>query len=505
MRDVFSTEYAIQSQIRDILQTHLRGFGYTAIDLPIIENTELYLRKSGEDIASRLYEFNFKSRRIALRPEVTASILRAYVDKMQDDPLPIRLQYSGPVFRYEKPQQDRYRQFTMTGAEMLGTSGPIADAEMLYMACSGLEKLGITSYKLVIGYSEMLEDFLHQLGLRQQLLNFLLRNMENIRKRGLPYVIESLREIFPDLEFTAENIQNDASDDDGKGQQLLHILREMSNEEAHQAVTEFLHSLNIKIDTNRGEYDVIDRLLHKIREDEQGPKLRMALDYMQKLSELSGKPQQVLSDARNLLQDYDVESDTIVKIENLLDTLSWYGDLQGEVELDLGMNRGLHYYTGLMFEIHYPSDGEEDIQLCGGGRYDNLITVLGGNSPTPALGFAYGIERISRVINKESITQETHPDIYVIPLEPPDFAYAYSIANILRDNHHIVEVSVDNRSLKKSIKHADKRQARLVMIIGPTERRSQTAVIRDMQQHTEQTITYKKIAKTVEGLLADNV
>jgi histidyl-tRNA synthetase len=505
MHDVFSTEYTIQNHIKDSLQTHLRGYGYTAIDLPIIENTELYLRKSGEDIASRLYEFNFKSRRIALRPEVTASILRAYVDKMQDDPLPIRLQYTGPVFRYEKPQQDRYRQFTMTGAEMLGAKGAIADAEMLYMACSGLEKLGITSYKLVIGHTEILEDFLHKLGLRQQLLNFLLRNMENIRKRGLPYVIESLREIFPELEFTAESIQNDVADDDDKGQQLLHILREMSNEEAHQAVTEFLHSLNIKIDTNRDEYDVIDRLLHKIREDEQGPKLRMALDYMQKLSELVGKPEQVLSDARNLLQDYDLGPDTVVKIENLLETLSWYDDLQGDIELDLGMNRGLHYYTGLMFEVHYPSDGTEDIQLCGGGRYDKLITVLGGNTPTPALGFAYGIERIARVMDTANLSQQTSPDIYMIPLEAPDYAYAFSIANLLRENGHIVEVSIDTRNLKKSLKHADKRQARIVMIIGSAERDSQTVVMRDMQQHTEQTIPYDKVAKTVEGLLTNHV
>ncbi len=504
MRDVFSTEYATQRHIQDLLETHLRLSGYTAIDLPIIENTELYLRKSGEDIASRLYEFNFKSRRIALRPEVTASILRAYVDKMQDDPLPIRVQYTGPVFRYEKPQQDRYRQFTMTGAEMLGAEGTIADAEMLYLACSGLEKLGIIRYKLVIGHTDILEGFLHKLGLRQQLLNFLLRNMENIRKRGLDYVIESLREIFPDLEFTADSIQ-DQAEEDNQGQNLLRILREMSKEEAHQAVTEFLHSLNIQIETNRDESDVIDRLLHKIREDEQGPKLRIALDYMQKLSELVGTPQQVLAEARNLITQYDLSPDAIAEIEKLLDTLSWYGELQGEVELDLGMNRGLHYYTGLMFEVHYPSDGEEDIQLCGGGRYDNLVTVLGGNTPTPALGFAYGIERITRVMNREGVDTQNHPDVYIIPLANDEFPYALSIANTLRDHNHIVEVSIDTRNLKKSLKHADKRNATIVMIIGQTEREAQQAVVRDMRQHTEETIAYDNIQQTVEGLLAKDV
>ena len=123
MRDVFSSEYARRRAIQDGLERHLCLHSFVAIDLPILENTELYLRKSGEDIAARLYEFDFKSRRIALRPEVTASILRAYVEHLQDEPLPLRIQYSGPVFRYEKPQQHRYRQFTLTGAELLGASG----------------------------------------------------------------------------------------------------------------------------------------------------------------------------------------------------------------------------------------------------------------------------------------------------------------------------------------------------------------------------------------------
>ena len=76
-----------------------------------------------EDISARLYEFDFKHRRVALRPEITASVARAYVERLRDEPLPLRIQYTGPVFRYEKPQRNRYRQFTMTGAELLGAAG----------------------------------------------------------------------------------------------------------------------------------------------------------------------------------------------------------------------------------------------------------------------------------------------------------------------------------------------------------------------------------------------
>jgi len=503
MRDVLNQEYEAQQTIQESLQNHLRLHGYTPIDTPIVENTELYLRKSGEDIASRLFEFNFKSRRIALRPEMTASILRTYVENLQDEPLPLRLQYSGTVFRYEKPQQNRFRQFTMTGVEMLGAEGAVADAEMLHMACMGLEKLGITRYKLVIGHTGVLEDFLHSLGLRKQLLNFLIRNMENIRKRGMPHVIESLREIFPDLEFTADDLQTESQEANKQSQQLINVLKEMNNEEAHQAITDFLHSLNIRIDTNRGEHEVINRLLHKIREDQQAPKLKQALDYMQKLSELVGSPDAILDKANDLIQSYDIAPDAITDLKTILETLSWYGDIQGNIEIDLGLNRGLNYYTGLMFEIHYPADGEEDIQLCGGGRYDNLVTVLGGNTPTPALGFAYGIERIASVITPEATSMT--PDVFIIPIETADLPYVLQIAQELRASNHIIEVSIDNRNVKKSLKHAVKRNAPIVIIVGQNEREAHQVVLRDMLNHDEKTIAYDDISQAVEGLLADHV
>ena len=291
MRDVFSAEYAQRRWVQQRMERHLRLYSYVPIDLPILENTELYLRKSGEDISARLFEFDFKNRRIALRPELTASVVRAYVERLQDEPLPLRVQYTGPVFRYEKPQQNRYRQFTMTGAELLGAGGAKADAELLHLACRGLEQVGISDYKLVIGHSAALEGFLQQLGLRKQLLNHLLRNMENLRKRGLRYVTESLQAVFPEFEIAPDDGGTAAESDLASGQQLIEVLREMTDGEARQAITDFLHSLNIRIDTtNRDEGEVIDRLLHKIREDEQGPKLQVALDYMARLGELLGSP-----------------------------------------------------------------------------------------------------------------------------------------------------------------------------------------------------------------------
>ena len=502
MRDVFSAEYAHRRRIQDALERHLRTHSYVPIDLPIAENTELYLRKSGEDIAARLYEFSFKGRRIALRPEVTASILRAYVEHLQDEPLPLRIQYTGPVFRYEKPQSHRYRQFTMTGAEMLGASGARADAEILQLACSGLEAIGISDYKLVIGHTDVLEGFLRKLGLRKQLLTFLLRNMENLRKRGLDYVVDSLRDVFPEFELAADEGEMAEAVDDKKSQQLIKVLREMTESEAQQAITDFLHSLNIRIATNRDEAEVIDRLLHKIREDQQAPKLRAALAYMQRLSALVGSPADVLDKARALAADYNVEPTGVAALETTLAALDEHGALSGEVQLDLGLNRGLHYYTGLMFEIHgHTGDGEE-IQLGGGGRYDNLVSILGGGDATPALGFAYGLERIASVLDSGESISLNRPDVFFIPIADDDYAAAYRIANRLRANDIVVEMSIDPRNLRRSLKHADRRGAALVIIIGESERQGQNARLRDMRTGQEQGVPFEALPKVIEELLS---
>lgn len=502
MRDVFSAEYARRRQIQDALERHLRLHSYLPIDLPILENTELYLRKSGEDIAARLYEFDFKSRRVSLRPEVTASILRAYVEHWQDEPLPLRIQYSGPVFRYEKPQQHRYRQFTLVGAELLGAGGARADAEMLYLACSGLEQLGLRDYKLIIGHTAVLEGFLHKLGLRKQLVNFLLRNMEQLRKRGLSAVVQSLKEIYPEFDnLAAASSASDHSNAD-QSQRLINVLREMTDSEAQQAVTDFLHSLNILVDTNRDEGEVIERLLHKIREDQQGPKLQIALNFMQRLGELVGGPADVLRQARALADQFDLDRNALEALERTFDCLAEYGEGGGDIQLDFGLNRGLHYYTGLIFEVHTSTADGEQIQICGGGRYDNLITILGGSEATPAAGFAYGIERIASVLEADDGAVAKERTVCVIPLAEDDFAAGFAIAQVLRARDIVVDVNIDGRNLRRSLRHADRRGAALVIIIGEAERGSDTAILRDMRSHLEQQVSLADLTATVEELLS---
>ncbi len=129
MLDLLPEARQVQQAVAASLETHIAAYGYSAIELPIVEHTELYLRKIGQETAGKLYAFRHRNRDLCLRPELTASVMRAYVAHYQNASLPLRLAYHGPVFRYEAPGRGRYRQFTEVGVELDGAAAPAADAE----------------------------------------------------------------------------------------------------------------------------------------------------------------------------------------------------------------------------------------------------------------------------------------------------------------------------------------------------------------------------------------
>src|ERR1700730_1011410 len=164
------------------LRLTFEQFGYQGIQTPILEPLELFLRKSGDEIVARMYSFAHWNRRLCLRPELTASVMRAFVDGLQGRALPLRLQYAGPSFRYERPSRGRSRQFTEVGVELIGASGAAADAEVLHLACAGLEAVGIKRYRLVIGHLGAALQLLAQLGMTDHAQGLVLDQMEPIAR-----------------------------------------------------------------------------------------------------------------------------------------------------------------------------------------------------------------------------------------------------------------------------------------------------------------------------------
>jgi histidyl-tRNA synthetase len=492
VNDVLPRDYQAMRRIEDQLTETFERFAYAPLDMPIIEHTDLYLKKSGEEIIARMYDFHYRNRRLCLRPEMTASAMRAYIDNLQNEPLPVRLYYAGPVFRYEKPQKARYRQFTQVGVELIGAPQAIADAEVIRVAYGGLEAVGLRDFRVVIGHVGILARFLENLKIDSRLRTFLLQNMEALQKRGVEYVKERLTQIYP--AFNAEEASLPRS------RRLTELLQQMEEAEARLAILDFLQSINIHIESERDSDEIIDRLLTKIRRRDQTPGLQQALRFMDEIGRLSGSPADVLRAAEGILGSFGIEYSVLETLRAIVGALEPYQLDWGKINLDLSLSRGLQYYTGTIFEVHHGGLGEER-QLCGGGRYDDLIATLGGLKDIPATGFSYGLERLHLALEAEGQAQPNSVvNALVVAISEADYPYAIQTAESLRQKGLRVELDVRHRSVKSNLKYADKHSIPFTILIGSAEREQGEVMLRAMSTRTEYPVKRETIYERIMEL-----
>lgn len=496
VNDLLPDTFQTKQQIENILAKCFESFGYRPIDVPILEHTELYLRKSGEDIVTRLYDFTYRNRRLCLRPEFTASVVRAYLDNLQNLPLPLRLYYSGPAFRYERPQKERHRQFTQMGVELLGAKGAIADAEIISTACQGLDSLGLNNYQVVLGNIGVLNQFLDNLQLETRLRSLLLSQMEIIRKEGKQVVEERLRKVYS---ISAKSTATETTEIDTSSNKLTDMLHEMEETEERAAILELLESMNIGLAGNREPEEIVDRLLAKIKRKDQTLLVRQALDFMKELGELTGEPLAVLQEAEKLLSVYGIDASALAQLHDIIDCLKFHKIDKDKISLDLGIVRGLQYYTGMIFEIYHSHLGDER-QICGGGRYDDLVVTLGGKKETPATGFSYGMERLHQGLEIEGKlpAKNRFVDVLVVPLRISEYGYAIAISDKLRQSGLKVEFDVRGKGVSAGLEYASKLDIPRAIIIGADEKVAEKVVLKNLESGEQQILSVEEaIARLV--------
>jgi histidyl-tRNA synthetase len=474
MRDVLPETWRAQQAIQQQLAELHASYGYAALDLPVLEQRELYLTKLGEELVGKVYEFQFNGRDIALRPEWTASVLRAYVAQLQDQPLPLRLGYCGPVFRYERPQRGTYRQFTQQGVELLGSVSPRGDAEAIGLACAGLELLGLREYRLVLGHIGLIRSFLSQLGLDERTQGLLAWSLERMRSQGLDAVRAQLAE--------------------AQGEQIgdATLLEGMSDEQASALLLRVLQALDVGVQFGtRPPAEIVGRLLRKLRRADPAPRVERALEFMARVIQLRGAPEPTLAQASALLDEYQLDSGPLDELRAIGALLASYGVPEGKLTLDFGLGRGLHYYTGTIFEI-YDAEG---LQLCGGGRYDDLVQALGAKQSVPAVGFAYGLERVASALEREGALRPTArpPQVLVAATEDAAYPYALGVAARLRRQGFAVITDLRARSAASNLRDALRRGVGFLALVGPADVADQMVLWRDLASREERRIALEEI------------
>lgn len=358
--------------------------GYEPMRTPVLEFTELHERKSGAGIVAKLFELaNGVHNRLCLRPELTASIVRAYTDAADSPSLPWRVSMSGPVFRYEKdPQVAHYREFQQVGVEMLGASGPEADAEIIALAAWTAADAGIPDVLLRLGHVGLILEMLERSGLPTPAQSALVEMLSEAAAEG-----RGVRALEAGLEQLAQWLRSSAQDefppplggvDDGGVDRLFRTL--VPDVTGRRSGREILVRLRRKWELGHSLHGVLDRLRDQIHE----------------LAELRGPLSTVLDRLKTRFREQAPES--IKALADLETALGSYSLDANRIELDLGFGRGIGFYSQMVFELVAPTP-TGPVEVCGGGRYDGLARVLGSDRDDRGIGFAFGLERLQYVLD----------------------------------------------------------------------------------------------------------
>ncbi len=397
MSDLLPSDSALWQYVEATIRNVLLDYGYQEIRVPIVERTELFKRSIGEvtDIVEKeMYSFDDRNgMSITLRPEATAGIVRACMEHGLLRNQRQKFWSTGPMFRYEKPQKGRYRQFHQFDVEALGFTGPDIDAELIIMLARIWRVLRIEHVSLQI----------NTLG-----------------------TTESRVQYRADL-----------------------------------------------MDYFRSHFDQLD----------EDSRRRLERNPLRILDSKNPDMQGLIAAAPRLTQYLDAESEAHFNgLRELLD------DAGVPYVVNPRLVRGLDYYGRTVFEWVTDRLGTQGA-VCAGGRYDGLVEHLGGE-PTPAVGFAIGLERLVELYALAGLGAPLRvPDVYVVAVGEGATRCAFRIAESLRNGATAlhVETNCGGGGFKAQMKRADRSGATVAVLLGEDEVNSGTAVVKPLRTELEQT------------------
>ena len=386
MNDLSEGSLRQKQGLQDRLYKVLGEYGYQLVETPILEPTELFMRKSGGELASQLYSFtDAGSNSVSLRPEFTSPIMRHYLENSSEISLPARWQYSGPVFRFDASHPEASGQFTQVGGEFIGSSDIAADVELLNLAVTVPTQLGLGDWILRLADLDILNSMLDSVGLSDRARAFIIQSMPQLRK-GRSVVPSFLNEGPHKYLVGGTNGSSDPED-----AALRQAIDGLNDTQARSVLLGLLKWNSSDQLGQRTPEDVVERLLHKIQGSDNEDNLRQGLELASDLAAIKGSPQQTLETVKKILDTAGANQDAADRLAQIVDLMSTGSVANGQIVLDFGLVHGLAYYNGVIFEVSHPKWAGT---LGGGGRYDTLSRALGSDKAVPALGFAYNLDAL---------------------------------------------------------------------------------------------------------------
>jgi len=418
MKDILPKEETYWKTCYRTAEEIATAYEYGMIQTPVVEEASLFVRSIGRGtdvVEKEMYVFEDRDgTKVALRPESTASVARAYIAHgMHSLTQPVKVWYYGPMFRHDRPQAGRYRQFHQFGCEALGERAPVIDAELIVVAYHFLKDLGIQT-----------QVHINSIGKPEE------------RER---YIVELSGYLRSKRSYLPEEIK-----------QRLH----------------------------KNPLRVLDSKLEEMK-----PIIEEAPQIIDWLGEESKK--------------------------YFMGVLEYLDEMEIPYTLTPTLVRGLDYYTDTVFEF-FEDGGEDGSQsaLGGGGRYDLLVEQLGGR-PTPAAGFAIGLDRVISCLRRKAeqqqgegvVPQEKVGKIFFAQLGDQARRRALKLIETLRKDKIFVHHMLGKSSLKAQLEMANKLMVTHTVILGQKEVQDGTIIVRDMESGIQEIIDQKKLTNRLEKIL----
>lgn len=415
MRDILPEDQSYWEHVRRVLSRLAYEYGFQRIDVPVVEYANLFNRSIGDgtDIVEKeMYTFTTRGGdKVALRPEMTAGICRSYIQHgMNVLPKPIKLFSTGQIYRYDRPQEGRYREHWQANFDIFGEDNPIMDAHLIQLAHRVMTSLGIKNIQF------------------------------QVNSIGCSQCRKSYRNLL----------------------------------------TSYFESRKQKLC--------------------QDCKRRLEINPLRILDCKEDKCAQVGANAPQTVDHLCPECHTHFK--NLLEYLD---ELNLPYIINNRLVRGLDYYTRTVFEIWVDEEGK-NYSLGGGGRYDRLIKMLGGEN-TPAIGFGLGLDRV--VIEMKRINAKIHknptPRVFLAQLGELAKKKSLNMFAELERNGIAVAESFGRGSLKSQMRVADKLNVEITMIIGQKEALDGTVIVKNMKTGSQETVANEKVILAVKKILKNDI
>jgi ATP phosphoribosyltransferase regulatory subunit len=499
-RDYIGADATALRAAREAVEATLRSYAYASIDPPILERSSPFLDRSGEDIRRRMYIFpDPGGREVCLRPELTIPACRAYLRQLQapEDEAPLspereaRLCYVGPAFRYESTGEGRYRQFYQAGAELIGAKlREAADAEILAVACDALEVAGLKETLIEIGDLGILNAFVDQLPIGE-------RSKTRLRRLALRNRNEE--------RFISAVSAKQAADPDETNEfsELALLLASVDLSKAELLIKEVLALADVRHVGGRSPEEIVERLASRATGQSAEPISPELIQGVLGLLSIRDDPATAFDRVREHFRKFGVETvdPVLERCENRLRLFGAYRKDSAALLFNVGLRRGLEYYTGFVFEIFDQAQMQIG-HLCGGGRYDGLLEALGANLSVPAVGFAIGLDRLLIALKKSrqaGSDPSQAPRALVVAAGAVRHEECIRISVALRNAGWSVETETSGRRARSILNYALKQKIPYVVFVGEDELKNGQVHIKRLDDRNDQLVPLSSLEAYVKG------